>query len=103
MAHEKQQHANTQCQINDWAAEYRLIYECKLIGVPKYIHSRFPNTTTNEYPRSCMSLPVLAAPTLSEHQWAPSSMKELTKIADGSVAIEQKVGNNWGSGRYVDP
>jgi hypothetical protein len=50
-----------------------------------------------------MSLPVLAAPTLSEHQWAPSSMKELTKIADGSVAIEQKVGNNWGSGRYVDP
>jgi len=45
----------------------------------------------------------MAAPTLSEHQWAPSSIKELTKSADGSVAIGHKFGINWGSGRHVDP
>ena len=45
----------------------------------------------------------IAAPTWSEHQWAPSSIKELTKSADGSVAIGHKFGNNWGSGRHVDP
>ena len=45
----------------------------------------------------------IAAPTWSEHQWAPSSIKELTKSADGSVAIGYKFGNNWGSGRHVDP
>jgi hypothetical protein len=45
----------------------------------------------------------MAAPTWSEHHWAPSSQKELIKSADGSVAIGHKVGINWGSGRHVDP